>query len=233
MLMGICVVLYGGLMYHLAIMQRWDVPTLLQRFKLEIIVTLWRRDVMGRVVVYVLVIMVLLGFQGIVWGFGAGPYTTEPPVEGEWVARGETTVVTGYSAEGASEPAMHGLDGENVVAANLTLGWNDNDVDEPGPGITPVSPKNQPDSFRVVATLPDGTQYTGQGTSDPASRAGEIRVTVPRPAEGNITGWTIDVECTDSGDVVGTFGRVWGTDSGNDWALRIEYTFLEWVVPSE
>jgi hypothetical protein len=231
MLVGICIILYGGLLYHFAIERRWDMAAFLRRFKLDIIVNLWQRDVTGRMLVYVIAILVLLGFQGIVWGFGAGPYTHDGLPDGEWVAMGENTVITGYSAEGASEPALHGLDDLNVVAANLTLGWNDNDVSEPGPGITPISPKNQPDSFRVVVTLPDGTLHTGQGTSDPASRLGEIRITVPRPMEGNITGWTIDVECTDSGDVVGTFGRVWGTDNGNDWSLRIEYTYLEWVVP--
>lgn len=231
MLIGISVILYGGLMYHLAIMQKLDMAGLLERFKMGIIVTIWQRDVFGRVMVYALAILVLLGFQGAVWGFGAGPYTPDDVPQGDWVARGETTVVTGYSSEGSSEPADHGLDDQNVVAANLTLGWNDNDVDAPGPGVTPFAPQNQPDSFRLVVTMPDGTQHSGQGTSDPASTLGEIRLTVPRPAEGNITGWTIDVECTQAGDVVGTLGRTWATDNGNDWSLRIEYTYLEWVVP--
>lgn len=231
MLIGISVILYGGLLYHFTIERHWDMAAYFRRFKLDIVVTLWQRDVAGRVIVYVLAILILLGFQGIVWGFGTGPYSPDGPVGGEWVPRGETTVVTGYTAEGASEEAFPDLDHLNVVAANLTLGWNDNDVDEPGPGVTPLSPKNQPDSFRVTVRLPDGTEYTGQGTNAADSRFGEIRVTVPEPQEGNLSGWVIEVECTDAGDVVGTFGRVWTVDDGNDWALRIEYTFLEWVVP--
>jgi hypothetical protein len=231
MLIAISVILYGGLLYHYALWQKWDVAGWLQKLKLEMIVTLWQRDITGRVAVYLIAIIVLLGFQGLVWGFGSGPYSTTPPVDGDWVLKGETTVVTGYSAEGETEEAFPDLDHLNVVSANLTLAWNDNDVDEPGPGITPLSPENQPDSFRLTVRLPDDTEYSGQGTSDPASTLGEIKLTVPRPQEGNITGWIIEVECTDAGDVVGNFGRVWGTDGGNDWALRIEYSFLEWVVP--
>jgi hypothetical protein len=199
---------------------------------MDLIVSIWQRDVIGRVAVYAIAILVLLGFQGIVWGFGAGPYTPHGPDDGgEWVPVGETTVVTGYTGEGQSEEAYPDLDHLNLVAADLTLGWNDNDVSEPGPGITPLSPKNQPDSFRVLVRLPDGTSYEGRGVSDANSRQGEIRLTVPQPSEGNITGWIIEVECTDAGDVVGTLGRVWASDNGNDWSLRIQYTYLEWVVP--
>jgi len=232
MLIGICVILYGGLLYHFTISRGWDVAAWLRKLKMDMVVTLWQRDVFGRAIVYVLAILVLLGFQGMVWGFGTGPYSPNGhPDDGQWVARGETTVVTGYTSEGAIEEAFPDLDHLNVVAANLTLGWNDNDVEEPGPGITPLSPKNQPDSFRVIVRLPDGSEHTGQGTNAADSRLGEIRLLVPQPQDGNLSGWIIDVECTEAGDVVGTLGRVWATDNGNDWSLRIEYTFLEWVVP--
>jgi hypothetical protein len=233
MLVGIGVILYGGLLYHFTIERGWDMAALLRRFKLDMVVTLWQRDVFGRAAVYVMAILVLLGIQGVVWGFGSGPFVPEPPPEGEWVPVGGNTVVTGYTGEGMTEEAVPDLDDLDLVAANMTLVWNDNDVDEPGPGITPLSPKNQPDSFRLTVRLPDGTQYTGQGTNEPDSRRGEVDVTVPRPQEGVINGWVIEVECTESGDVVGTLGRVWGTDGGNDWSLTIEYTYLEWVEPSE
>nr|NIP33456.1 hypothetical protein [Thermoplasmata archaeon]NIS10545.1 hypothetical protein [Thermoplasmata archaeon]NIS18506.1 hypothetical protein [Thermoplasmata archaeon]NIT75490.1 hypothetical protein [Thermoplasmata archaeon]NIU47661.1 hypothetical protein [Thermoplasmata archaeon] len=203
MLIGISVILYGGLMYHLTIMQGIDMVALLRRVQMGLIVNIWQRDVFGRVIVYAIAILVLLGLQGAVWGFGTGPVDYVNGHEGEWVARGETTVVTGYSGEGTMTEAFPDLDHLNLVAANLTLGWNDNDVEEPGPGVTPLSPRNQPDSFRLIVRLPDGTQYTGQGTSDPASRLGEIRLSVPQPQEGNITGWIIEVECTEAGDVVG------------------------------
>ncbi|MCK5413936.1 MAG: hypothetical protein KAJ35_01000, partial [Thermoplasmata archaeon] len=122
MLIGICVILYGGLLYHFTIERHWNMAAYFRRFKLDIIVTLWQRDVTGRVIVYVLAILILLGFQGIVWGFGTGPYSPDGPVGGEWVPRGENTVVTGYTAEGATEEAFPDLDHLNVVAANLTLG---------------------------------------------------------------------------------------------------------------
>jgi hypothetical protein len=232
MLIGISVILYGGLLYHFIVMYAFDAVGLLRRFQLEIVVRMWQRDVFGRMAVYVLAILVLLGFQGLVWGFGAGPHDyIDDGGEGEWVPAGANTVVTGYTGEGQSEEAFPDLDHLNLVAANLTLGWNDNDVSEPGPGITPLAPRNQPDSFRLVVRLPDGTEYEGRGVSDANSRLGEIDLTVPRPSEGNITGWVIEVECTDAGDVVGTLGRTWAADNGNDWSLRIEYTYLEWVVP--
>ena len=231
MLVGICVILYGGFLYHFTIERGWDVVALLRRFRMGVVVQVWQRDVFGRAAVYVVAILVLLGFQGVVWGFGAGPIDYVEPDGGHWVVLVDNTVVTGYTGEGQSEEAFPDLDHLNLVAANLTLGWNDNDVEEPGPGITPLAPRNQPDSFRLVVRLPDGTEHSGQGTSDPSSRQGEIDLTVPRPLEGNITGWVIQVECTESGDVVGALGRTWAADNGNDWSLRIEYTHLEWVVP--
>ena len=233
MLLGICVILYGGLLYHFAISRGWDMETLFRRFKMDMVVTLWQRDVFGRAIVYVLAILILLGFQGVVWGFGTGPFTPDGgPGDGEWVARGENTVVTGYTSEGQTDEAFPDLDHLHLVASNLTLGWNDNDVDGPGPGITPLSPKNQPDSFRLTVRLPTGEEYTGTGSSDPSSTAGEIKVSVPRVSDNNISGWIIQVECESAGDVVGTLGRTWATDNGNDWSLRVEYTFLEWVVPA-
>jgi hypothetical protein len=233
MLIGICVILYGGLLYHFTISRGWDMAAWLRRFKMDMVVTIWQRDVFGRVIVYVLTILILLGFQGIVWGFGTGPYSPNGgPDGGEWVPRGETVVVTGYTSEGQTDEAFPDLDHLNLVAANLTLGWNDNDVDEPGPGITPLSPKNQPDTFRLTVRLPDGTSQSDSGTSASDSRAGEIRLSIPRPTDGYLTGWIIEVECESSGDVVGTLGRTWATDNGNDWSLRVEYTFLEWIEPA-
>ena len=233
MLIGISVILYGGLMYHLAIMQGLDMATLLRRFQMGIVVNIWQRDVFGRALVYVIAILVLLGFQGAVWGFGEGPFQPHPDDGGEWLTVGDNKVLTGYTGEAMTEEAFPDLDHLNLVAANLTLGWNDNDVNEPGPGITPLSPKNQPDSFRLKVTLPDGTEYSDLGTSSATSRQGEIRLTVPRPSEGNITGWIIEVECTEAGDVVGTLGRTWASDNGNDWSLRIEYDFLVWAIPMD
>jgi hypothetical protein len=233
MLIAFSVILYGGMLYHFIIERGWDVVALMRRFNLDIIVILWQRDVFGRAAVYAIAIIVLLGFKGAVWGFGTGPHDYVDGHGGEWVEVGDNLVLTGYTGEGQSEEAYPDLDHLNLVAANLTLAWNDNDVSEPGPGITPLAPRNQPDSFRLVVTLPDGTEYEGRGVSDASSRLGEITLTVPRRQEGNITGWVIEVECTDAGDVVGTLGRTWAADNGNDWSLRVEYTYLEWVVPED
>jgi hypothetical protein len=149
---------------------------------------------------------------------------------------GDVTVVNGQTSEGSTDEATPvDLDTLDVLSANLTLTWYDNDVDEPGPGITPLSPKNQPDTFRLIVSLPDGSEFSGEGTSDPGGqRIGEVivRVPQPQPPEVNITYWIVEVECVSAGDVVGTLGRVWSTDNGNDWTLRIEYNHRVWV-PAE
>lgn len=224
-----CVVLYGGLLYYLAIAQKWDLAAWFYRFKLDFVVTTWQRGPEGRVIVLVGFIAFLLLIEAVAVGFGGPGEGPGPQEEGEWVLRSDNTVVTGYTAEGSTDEAFPDLDYLNLVAANLTLAWNDNDMNEPGPGVTPLAPKNQPDSFRLTVRLPDSTEYTGEGTSATDSRLGEIRLAVPRPAEGNITGWIIEVECTQAGDVVGILGRTWDTDGGNDWSLRVEYEYLEWV----
>jgi hypothetical protein len=235
MLATVCVILYGGFLYYLAIAQKWDLTVWFHRFKMGFIVDIWRRGIEGRVIVYVIFIVVLLGFQGLVFGFAGGPLSPEPPAKGEWVQRSDNTVVAGVrTTEGSSDVADPMLDDLNLVEANLTLSWNDNDVDEPiQPGPIGIAPENQPDTFRLVVTLPDETQYYDQAANDPDSRAGEIKLNVPMQQEGNITGWVIEVECLSAGDVVGVLGRVWATDDGNDWTLRVEYIHLEWVAPGD
>jgi hypothetical protein len=234
MLTVACVVLYCGALYYTAIAVNFDLAKWFRRFQLGFVVTTWRRGPEGRVIVLAGFIAILLVIETILVGFGAGPSGPEPEPDGEWSVVGDVTVVTGVTSEGSTDEATPTeLDNLDVLSANLTLTWYDNDVDEPGPGITPLSPKNQPDTFRLTVSLPDGTEYTGEDTSDPGGqRIGEVTLRVPRPAEGNITFWIIEVECVSAGDVVGTLGRVWSSDNGNDWTLRIEYNHNVWV-PAE
>ena len=233
MLTVFSVVLYGGALYYVAIAMKWDLAKWFYRFRLGFVVTWWQKGPEGRVVVVVGFIAILLVIEAAIVGFGGGPPGPEPPPEGEWVARSGTVRLDGVTTEGMTDEAFPEVDDMNVVAADITFGWSDIDANEPGPGITPLAPKNQPDTFRVTVTLADGTTYSEEGTNDPDTRLGEIDLTVPIRQEGNLSGWIIEVECVQAGDVVGQFGRVWTVDDGNQWDMLIDYTYLEWVVPEE
>ncbi len=226
------VILYGGLLFYVAIAQKWDLAQWFHRFKLSFVVTIWQKGPEGRLMVIAGTIALLLIIEALIVGIGGGAGPPEPPPQGEWVPQMGSTTVSRYSAEGQGEVATPNLPDLNLVAANLTLTWNDNDVTGPGPGVTPIAPVNEPDTLGVIVTLPDGTQIS-RGGSNSGSGEGSVSLQVPQPIDGNITDWEIVVECTEAGDLVGRFGRVWAVDGGNAWDLEIEYTYLEWVVPEE
>jgi hypothetical protein len=233
MLTIVSVILYGGGLYYISVGYGIDLRKYIQMFHVPLVLKYWDKGPEGRVVVIVGTIVFLLVIEAALVGFGGGPSEPEPEPQGNWIHVGDVTVETGYTAEGNSDEATPILDPELVlVAANLTLGWDDNDVDEPiPPGPIGLAPRNRPDTFRLTVRLPDGTEYTREGTSDPDSRHGEIDLEVPHQVEGDITYWVIDVECVQAGDVTGQF-RTWAQDNGNDWSLRVEYTYLEWQVPA-
>lgn len=224
------VILYGFALYYVAIAMRWDLAKWFHQFKLSFIVEWWQKGPEGRAIVIAGAIAFLLIIEALVVGFGGAPSSTEPPLQGEWVPMTDSITVSEYTYEGDTT-TWDGLHDLNVVAANVILTWTDDDVAEPGPGVTPLSPTNQPDTFRMFVFLPDGTQLSDVAENDPTSRDGEIGITVPMQTDGNLTGWSIHVDCEEAGDVVGPFGRAWATDDGNAWDLEIEYTYLEWVVP--
>ncbi len=232
-MLTICsVILYGGLLHYVAIAQKWDLAQWFHRFKLSFVVTIWQKGPEGRLMVIAGTIALLIILEALIVGIGGGGGPAEPPPQGEWVPMEGSIVVSGYTAEGQEEAATPTLQGLDLVAANLTLTWNDNDVTGPGPGVTPIAPVNEPDNLGVIVNLPDGTQISGGGTNS-GSGEGSVSLQVPQPIDGNITDWDIVVECTEAGDLVGRFGRVWAADGGNAWDLEIEYTYLEWVVPEE
>jgi hypothetical protein len=231
-MLTICsVILYGGLFYYVSIAQKWDMAVWFHKFKLSFVVTTWQKGPEGRLMVVAGFIALLIIIEALIVGVGGGAGPSEPPPQGEWVPGTGSTTVSDHTNEGQTTSLDPGLHDQNVVSANITLTWTDDDVAEPGPGVTPIAPTNQPDTFRLFVFLADGTQYADAAANDPTSRQGEIRITVPVQVEGNLSGWAIQVDCEEAGDVVGPFGRVWATDNGNAWDLAIEYTYLEWVVP--
>jgi hypothetical protein len=231
MLIIVCTILYGGTLYYVSIAQKWDMAAWFYRFRMGMVVTVWQRGPEGRLMVGGGFILFLMLFPAIGVGFGGGPAAAEPEPQGVWVESRVATVLVGDTQEGATDEAFPDLDHLDVLEATLRLEWNDDDASAPGPGITPLAPVNQPDTFRVTVTLADGTQYSDEGENDlTSSHYGSLIVTVPRQQEGNLSGWVIDVECVEAGDVVGTLGRVWATDDGNAWSLIVDYTHLEWVA---
>ncbi len=233
MLTILSVILYGGLLYYVSIAQGWDLAAWFHRFKLSFVVTIWQKGPEGRLMVIAGFIFFLLIFEALIVGIGGGPAPPEPPPEGEWVPMTGTTTVSGYTAQQQGEVATPDLSDLNLVSADLTLTWTDDDVDPPGPGTSPIILTNEPDTFHLVVNLPDGSQLTGEGTNSPPGGDGSISLQVPAPSEGDITDWEVVVECLEAGDLVGPRGRVWVVDGGNAWDLRIEYTHLVWVVPAE
>ncbi len=227
-----CIILYGGLLYYVAIAQKWDLAQWFHRFKLSFVVTIWQKGPEGRLMVIAGTIALLIIIEALIVGIGGAPGPPEPPLQGEWVPMDGSTSMTGYTAEGQGEVATPNLQGLNLVAANLTLTWNDNDVTGPGPGVTPIAPVNEPDTLGLIVNLPDGSQISVGGTNS-GSGEGSVSLQVPQPIDGNITDWEIVVECTEAGDLVGRFGRVWAVDVGNAWDLEIEYTYMVWVEPEQ
>ena len=231
MLIIVCTILYGGTFYYVSIAQRWDMAALFYRFRMGMVVKVWQRGPEGRLMVIAGFILFLMLFPAIGVGFGGGPAAAEPAPQGEWVERMAGTVDSGDTREGTTDEAFFDVDHLDILEADLHLEWNDDDASAPGPGITPFAPQNSPDTFRVTVTLPDGTQYSGEGENDmTSSHYGSVRVDVPRQGDGNLSGLVIEVECVEAGDVIGTLGRTWATDDGNAWTLILGYTHLEWVA---
>jgi hypothetical protein len=232
MLTIVSVILYGGGLYYIAVGYGFDLRKWIEMFHVPLVLKTWDRGPEGRLMVIVGTIVFLIAAEAVLIGFGDGGTDGEPQPQGQWVRISDNIVVTGVTTEGSTDDATPMLDHLQLVAANLTLGWDDNDVDEPiPPGPFGRLPENQPDTFRLRVLLPNGDELTQEGTSDPVSRHGEIRLQVPEPAEGDITFWIIEVECVTAGDVEGTF-RTWAVDTGNDWSLRVEYTYVDLQAPA-
>jgi hypothetical protein len=233
MLTIVSIILYGGGLYYISVGYGIDLRKYIQMFHVPLVLKYWDKGPEGRLAVIAGTIIFLLVVEAAIIGGRGGPDEPEPDAQGRWVQAGNVTVETGYTNEGNADEATPMLDPELViVAANLTLGWDDNDVDPPiDPGPIGVLPRNRPDTFRVTVQLLDGAEYSQEGTSDPNSGHGEFRLEVPQPQEGDISDWIIMVECVQAGDVTGQF-RTWAQDNGNDWSLRIEYTYLVWEKPA-
>jgi hypothetical protein len=228
MLTVVCVILYGGALYYTSIGYGIDLAGLLNRFGLGIVDRTWKRGPEGRIAVIGGTILFLLAIEAILIGGGGGPEIPDGGPEGEWIHVSDNTVMDGYTDEGTADDATPDLGDVIPRAANLTLRWNDNDVDDNLP--TSFIRQNEPDRFRLIVYLPTGEEITREGTSDPASTAGVIQLEVPWMSGQLDVGWIIEVECIEAGDLVSPI-RTIAQDGGNDWTLEVQYSYLMWAVP--
>ena len=230
MLTIVSVILYGGALYYTSIGYGVDLGRLLDRFGLNIVNRTWKRGPQGRLIVFGCTILFLLAIDAILIGGGGGPDVPDGPPEGEWVLISDNVVVNGYTNEGTADDATPNLDGVIARAANLTLRWNDNDMDDNLPGT--ILRQNEPDTFLLIVYLPTGEELSREAMSDPASTLGTNELEVPWMGGQLDVDWIIEVECVSAGDLVSRF-RTIAQDGGNDWTLEIQYSYLEWVVPLE
>jgi hypothetical protein len=222
-------ILYGGALYYTCVGYGVDLGRLLDRFGLGIVNRTWKRGPQGRIIVIGGTILFLLAIEALLIGGGGGPDAPDGQPDGEWLPVSENLVVNGYTGEGTADDATPDLGGVIARAANLTLRWNDNDMDDNLPGT--ILRQNEPDRFRLIVYLPTGEELSGEATSDAASTAGIINLEVLWMAGQLDVDWIIEVECVEAGDLTSRF-RTIAQDAGNDWTLEIQYSYLEWAVPT-
>jgi hypothetical protein len=231
MLTIVCVILYGGGLYYISIAMGIPLGRHLDKVGLGFVGRTWKRGPEGRITVVAGTIIVLLILEGAIIGPGGGASgPSGPGGPGEPIWTPGNLAEAGYTAEGSTSEPVPDFEGRELVGANISLFWWDDDVTEPPGGPFDITPKNQPDTFRLTVNLPDGTQVTKEGTStlnDP-SRPGVIELNPIVAAEGqNLTDMTFEVECVQAGDVTGRI-ITYRQDNGNDWILDVDYVYLEY-----
>jgi hypothetical protein len=143
--------------------------------------------------------------------------------------------LSGSTNEGTESPETVSIEDLNVYEVTVLLTW----TDEPDS----ARHTNQPDSFEVVVTAPDGREARGSG-SNTHNDVGEIDVILSRnitkealdnkelkkkTKEDTWTGdWNITVTCTSAGDQEAMFsflGLRDQADTGNAWTLDVVWAF--------
>jgi len=220
-------IVYGGTIYFVSIAMKWRIDHLLERLRLGFVVSTWRKGFHGQVAVFAVVLLVLLPIEAVAIGPGAGPKEPRPFQPPDIFEEAQDIAeVSGVSTEGG-DPVNATPDIEpEIIAANLTLQWVDDDAREPPGGPFGLTPKNKPDTLRLTVRLAGGETTTGEAMNDPTTRNGEVKIGPLRASKGgNLNGWSITVECVSAGDVQGRL-ITYTQDTGNAWTLYVEYTTL-------
>ena len=219
-------IIYGGTIYFVSIAMNWRIDHMLERLRLGVVVSTWRKGFHGQVAVFGVVLMVLLPVEAVVIGPNGGPgepHRYVPP--DKFVESQDLAEVTGTSTEGGDAVDATPDVTARILEANLTLQWVDDDAREPPGGPFGLTPKNKPDTLRLTVRLAGGETTSREAANDPTTRNGEIKIGPLEASQGgDLNGWSITVECVSAGDVQGRL-ITYTQDTGNAWTLYVEYTF--------
>ncbi len=127
-----------------------------------------------------------------------------------------TTSVSDHTGEGA-ETEVPILTQGTLTWINVTFSWQDESA--------PRLQRNLPDSFQIALVSPNGTTV-----SDGPSESGSLSIShqVDEIDREGGAEWTLQVSCTNAGDIVGPGGfLVRSQDNGNDWDASIKVSYLQ------
>ena len=106
------------------------------------------------------------------------------------------------------------------VSVQVTLSWTDTEN-------LRLIQKNDPDTFQMRLTPPNGSALSPSDSSDSGS------ISMTRTVEENETEahwgvWTLEVDCVQTGPIStrGPFGILQWTDPGESWEARVTVTYL-------
>ena len=187
---------------------------------------------------------VVITLASLIGAFALGDYAihiVEAQVTGsdpfsKYTDQAAVSDVTGQSTEGvAGSPETVSVEDLNVFTMVFEFTW----TDEPDSSRH----TNQPDTFQIEVTSPDGRTSQGSGSNVQGS-SGSIEVIFERNITKEVqenkaikkktqdptwTGdWTLNVTCTNAGDQTPSFGPgIFRTqaDTGNAWDLGVSWTF--------
>lgn len=131
---------------------------------------------------------------------------------------------SGNTAEGTATRHVLKVTEPDVVGFTLTLTWTDEAPENAG---TPLADTNQPDTFRVTVTTPDGTERVSEEVANAVGEQGVITVGLPaitdrRTGELQTGDYTVTVELVEAGDQTSPVPLVPVTaDDGNAWELGL------------
>jgi len=154
---------------------------------------------------------------------------SEEPTEPEFtmVARsgGPLPAVNGHTEENEETTVDVPFNETFITQATFKLTWTDtNNNGDPESA--------QDDKFTIEVTPPNGSgePETKSGTGNTLSLTVDVPQNIEEPVENGV-GWIVKITIEPGeGTTAPGFGRfIWYTDTGNDWALTIEYKYLEAV----
>jgi len=169
---------------------------------------------------------------GLVSGTSVLEEEGEAPRATDWSVYASATLpiddVSDYTNEGDEWGGPVEVGVPNVARMRFTLTW----TDEADAGVRYT---NQPDTFELAVTPPNGTERTSGAVAN--AQGGEGTASVSFEFEGakdpfwNGTGeWGVVVRCATAGDqtpLISPFNRRVQADDGNAWTLSVECVHLE------